>query len=180
MKNLMILAIALMTPVLAVAAEDRADLNDAQIAAIVVAANQVDIEAGKLAKSKSPNEEVKAFAQRMVGEHTDVNKQVTDLATKLKITPEDTTISKAMKSDGKRNLEKLKKLDGKDFDKAYIAQEIAFHNQVIDSVDNKLLPNAKNEELKALLVKVRPALVSHREHAEKILTIVQEMRYKDQ
>jgi putative membrane protein len=176
MKNLIILTIALMAPAVASAA---AELNDAQIAAIVVAANQIDIDAGKLAESKSPNPEVKAFAHRLIGEHTDVNKQATDLATKLKITPEESTISKALKSDAKRNTERLKKLSGKDFDKLYVADEVAFHQQVLNTVDNKLLPNAQNEELKALLVKVRPALVAHQEHAEKLLSIVHETNYKD-
>ena len=176
MKNLIILTIALMAPAMASAA---AELNDAQIAAIVVAANQIDIDAGKLAESKSPNPEVKAFAHRLIGEHTDVNKQATDLATKLKITPEESTISRALKSDAKRNTERLKKLSGKDFDKLYVADEVAFHQQVLNAMDNKLLPNAQNEELKALLVKVRPALVAHQEHAEKLLTIVHETNYKD-
>jgi putative membrane protein len=179
MKNLMIMAIALMAPALAVAAEDRANLNDAQIAAIVVAANEIDIDGGKLAESKSHNAEVKAFAHRMIAEHTDVNKQATDLVTKLKITPEETTISKAMRSDAKRNLERLKKLTGKDFDKLYISDEVAFHKQVIDTVDTKLLPNVKNDELKALLVKVKPALVSHRDQADKLLSILRETRYTD-
>ncbi len=115
----------------------------------------------------------------MVGEHTDVNKQATDLATKLKMTPEETTISRALRSDAKRNLDRLKKLTGKDFDKLYVSDEVAFHKQVIDTVDNKLLPNARNEELKALLIKVRPALVSHLDHAEKLLPIVHEMNYKE-
>ena len=175
MKNLIILTIALMAPAMASAA---AELNDAQIAAIVVAANQIDIDAGKLAESKSPNPEVKAFAHRLIGEHTDVNKQATDLATKLKITPEESTISRALKSDAKRNTERLKKLSGKDFDKLYVADEVAFHQQVLNAMDNKLLPNAQNEELKALLVKVRPALVAHQEHAEKLLSIVHETNYK--
>jgi putative membrane protein len=176
MKNLIILTIALMAPAMASAA---AELNDAQIAGIVVAANQIDIDAGKLAESKSTNPEVKAFAHRLIGEHTDVNKQATDLATKLKITPEESTISKALKSDAKRNTERLKKLSGKDFDKLYVADEVAFHQQVLNTMDNKLLPNAQNEELKALLVKVRPALVAHQEHAEKLLSIVHETNYKD-
>ena len=176
MKNLIILTIALMAPAMASAA---AELNDAQIAAIVVAANQIDIDAGKLAESKSPNPEVKAFAHRLIGEHTDVNKQARDLATKLKITPEESTISRALKSDAKRNTERLKKLSGKDFDKLYVADEVAFHQQVLNAMDNKLLPNAQNEELKALLVKVRPALVAHQEHAEKLLSIVHETNYKD-
>lgn len=176
MKNLMmILAMALMTPGWAAAA----GLTDAQIAGIVVAANEIDIEAGKLAESKSPNEEVKAFAHRMVSDHTDVNKKAAALANKLKITPEETVISKAMRSDGERNLERLRKLSGKDFDKLYVANEVTFHKQVIDAVDSKLLPNAKNEELKALLVDVRPVLVSHLDHADRLLSIVHQMRYPD-
>ncbi|HET7061040.1 MAG TPA: DUF4142 domain-containing protein [Nitrosospira sp.] len=178
MKSLIILAIALMAPNLA-SAIDKANLSDAQVAAIVVAANQIDIDMGQLAESKSPNPEVKAFAHRMITDHTDVNKQATDLVTKLKVTPEENTISRALKSDAERNRERLRKLSGKDFDKLYVADEITFHKQVLDTLDNKLLPSAKNDELKALLVKVRPAIVSHLEHAEKLLTIVHEMNYKE-
>jgi len=40
---------------------------------------------------------------------------------------------------------------------AYIDHEVAYHTAVLDAVDKTLIPGAKNEELKALLVKVRPA-----------------------
>ena len=49
--------------------------NDAQIAHIVVTANQIDIDAGKLAKSRSKSKEVKDFAQQMITDHTAVNQQ---------------------------------------------------------------------------------------------------------
>ena len=176
MKNSVILAMALMMPAFVASAEDKANLNDAQIAAIVVAANQVDIDAGKAAESKSSNKEVKAFAHRMVGDHTDVNKQATALVTKLKVTREENAVSKGLKSDGKINLDRLTKLNGKSFDKTYVYQEVVFHRQVLDVIDNKLLPGAKNEELKALLAKVRPAVASHVEHAEKLQMLVDQMR----
>jgi len=67
--------------------------NDAQIAHIVVTANQVDIDAGKLAESKSANADVKAFGKLMVTDHTGVNKSATELVTKLKVTPEDNPTS---------------------------------------------------------------------------------------
>jgi putative membrane protein len=169
MKKVLAFATVLMFPAFAMAeAGGKGDLNDAQIAHIVVTANQVDIENGQLAKKKASNEDVHAFAHRMIGEHTDVNKQATDLAAKLKVTPEDNPISKSLKEDGKKNLDKLKNLSGKDFDKAYIDAEVKLHQQVIDVADTKLVPSVKNEELKALLLKVRPALVSHLEHAQKI------------
>src|SRR3982750_1450032 len=72
-------------------------VNDAQIAAIVVAANQVDIDAGKLAESKGSNKEVKDFGKRMVTDHTGVNKQASDLVKKLGVKPEENDTSKSLK-----------------------------------------------------------------------------------
>ena len=141
-------------------------INDAQIASIVVTANQVDIDAGKLAATMTSNAEVKKFAQLMVSDHTGVNKSATELVTKLKVTPEDNDTSKALAAGGKQNVEKLKSLSGAAFDKAYIDNEVAYHQQVLDAVDKTLIPGAKNAELKALLVKVRPAFVKHLEHAK--------------
>ena len=73
-------------------------VNDAQIASIVVTANQVDIDAGKLAAATTANAEVKKFAQLMVTDHTGVNKQAVDLVTKLKVTPQDNDTSKSLKA----------------------------------------------------------------------------------
>jgi putative membrane protein len=143
-------------------------INDAQIASIVVTANQVDIDAGRLAKSASSNAEVKKFADLMVADHTGVNKSATELVTKLKVTPEDNATSQSLKSGGDANLKSLNALKGAAFDKAYIDHEVTYHQAVLDAVDKTLIPNAKNAELKALLVKVRPAFVAHLEHAKHI------------
>ncbi|NEX59486.1 DUF4142 domain-containing protein [Noviherbaspirillum galbum] len=140
--------------------------NDAQIAGIVVTANTVDIDAGKLAEKMSGNKEVKAFAKQMVTDHTGVNKQATALVKKLKVTPEDSDTSKSLKEGGDANIGKLKGLKGKEFDKAYIDNEVVYHQAVIDALDKTLVPNAKNAELKDTLVKVRPAFVAHLEHAK--------------
>ena len=141
-------------------------VNDAQIASIVVTANQVDIDAGKFAKSRSTNKDVKAFAELMITDHTGVNKSATDLATKLKVTPQDNPTSQSLKAGGDKNLAHLKTLKGAAFDKAYVDHEVAYHQQVIDALDKTLIPGATNDELKALLIKVRPAFVAHLEHAK--------------
>jgi putative membrane protein len=142
--------------------------SDAQIAAIVVAENQVDIDAGKLAESKSASKEVKDFAQRMVTDHIGVNKSATELVTKLKVKPEENPTSTSLKKGGEDTRKRLQGLKGAEFDKAYIDNEVTYHQTVLDAVDKTLIPNAKNEELKALLVKVRPAFVAHLEHAKQI------------
>jgi len=140
--------------------------TDPQIASIVVTANQVDIDAGKLASSKGSNADVKKFGAQMVTDHTGVNKQATALVTKLKVTPEDNPTAESLKKGGEENIATLKTLSGKAFDKAYIDHEVAYHQQVLDALDKTLIPNAQNAELKALLVKVRPAFVAHLEHAK--------------
>ncbi len=142
--------------------------SDPQIAAIVVTANQVDIDAGKLALSKSKSKNVKKFAQLMVTDHTGVNKSASDLVKKLHVTPESNPTSQSLQKGGDDNLAALKKLSGSAFDRAYIDHEVAYHQAVIDAVDTTLIPNAQNAELKALLVKVRPAFVAHLEHAKQL------------
>ena len=151
-----------------VAAGASAQVTDPQIAKIVVTANQVDIDAGKLAVATSKNPEIKKFAQTMVTDHTGVNKQAVALVTKLKVTPADNDTAKSLYDGGKSNVTALKALKGKEFDKAYIDHEVAYHTAVLEAVDKTLIPSAKNEELKALLVKVRPAFVAHLEHAKMV------------
>jgi putative membrane protein len=140
-------------------------ITDAQIASIVVTANQVDIDAGVLAAARSHNAEVKAFGQAMVKDHTGVNKSATELVTRLKVTPQDNPTSQSLKSGGETNVAHLETLSGAAFDKAYVDHEVAYHQQVLDAVDTTLVPGATNAELKALLVKVRPAFVAHLHHA---------------
>ena len=142
--------------------------TDPQIAHIVVTANQVDIDAGKLAEAKGSSKDVKAFGKQMVTDHSGVNQQAVALVTKLKVTPEDNPTSQSLKQGGQDNLKALNGLNGTAFDKAYIAHEVAYHEQVLDAVDKVLIPSAKNEELKALIIKVRPAFVAHLEHAKTI------------
>ncbi|MFM0049583.1 DUF4142 domain-containing protein [Caballeronia grimmiae] len=142
--------------------------TDPQIAAIVVTANQVDIDAGKLAGDKTKSKDVKAFAQQMVTDHSGVNKAATDLVKKLDVTPEDSPTSQSLQQGGDANIAQLKQLSGGSFDKAYIDHEVAYHESVLDALDKTLIPSAKNAELKALLVKVRPAFVAHLEHARHV------------
>lgn len=163
-------AMALVTGiVLSVAGTAHAQMiNDAQIASIVVHANQVDIDAGKLAAKMGSSKEVKMFGNQMATDHAGVNKSAVELVTKLMVKPEDNPTSKALVEGGEQNVKHLKMLKGHEFDKAYIDHEVAYHEQVLDALDKTLIPGAQNEELKSLLVKVRPAFVSHLEHAKMV------------
>jgi putative membrane protein len=156
----------------ALSAQAQGGPGDPQIAAIVVTANQVDIDAGKLAKSRSKSKDVKQFAQQMITDHGAVNAQAVDLVKKLNVKPEESDTSRSLRTAAKQTEVKLGKLKGAEFDRAYMRNEVAFHQQVLDAIDKVLVPNASNAELKGLITKVRPAIAAHLDHAKMLQTSV--------
>lgn len=140
--------------------------TDPQIAHIAYTAGQLDVVAGKQALEKSKNEEVRAFAQRMIGDHTAVNEQALALVKKLNVTPEDNPTSQALTQAADAELKKLAGLDGAAFDKAYVDNEVLYHKTVNAALSKTLIPNAQNAELKALLEKGLKLFESHQQHAE--------------
>ncbi|MFN2623807.1 MAG: DUF4142 domain-containing protein [Chthoniobacterales bacterium] len=142
--------------------------TDPQIAMIAVTADNVDIDAGKLATEKSTNPKVKEFAEMMVRDHTSVNTQATALAKKLNVTPEESATSRSLKSDGDKNLANLRGLSGAAFDKAYVDNEVTYHEAVAKVLDETLIPNTKNAELKSLLESAKPIFASHLKHAKEL------------
>src|SRR5438477_11664579 len=154
------IAVALAASLFLVTAYAQGGPSDPQIAGIVVTADQIDIDAGKLAKSHTKNKEVSRFAQLMITDHTAVNTQAGALAKKLGGQPEDSPTSQSLKTGAAENTKNLKGLKGAAFDKAYVDHEVAYHQQVLDAIDKVLIPSAKNAELKNLIVKVRPAIAA--------------------
>jgi putative membrane protein len=140
--------------------------TDPQIAAIVVTANQVDIDAGRLAEGRTHAAGVRQFARQMVTDHTAVNRQATDLVHRLKVRPEPNATSASLKKGGDENIARLEKLHGPAFDKAYVEHEVDYHQAVLDALDKTLIPSASNAQLKELLEKVRPAIAAHLAHAQ--------------
>lgn len=143
-------------------------LTDANIAAIVVAANAIDIENGKLALERSGTEGIRQFAKTMITDHTGVNQAAVDLVTKLKVTPVDNPTSAGLVESANATRASLRARSGAEFDRAYIANEVDYHRAVLTAIDDALIPSAQNSELRALLVSVRPAIAAHLHHAESL------------
>jgi putative membrane protein len=142
--------------------------TDAQIAMIVVVADTVDVNYGKLAVQKTTNDAVKEFAETMIRDHSAVNDKATALAAKLGVTPEKSDISKSLDANGAKELVALSALDGAAFDRAYVDNEVSYHEAVISVLDQTLIPNTQNAELKSLLESGRPIFAAHLEHAKTI------------
>jgi putative membrane protein len=101
----------------------------------------------------------------MISDHKAVIAQAVTLTKKLSVTPKDNAVSQKLLADADKTKKALISKSGKVFDKAYIDNEVAYHKAVIAAVENLLIPETENEELKDLLENVVPALKTHLEHA---------------
>jgi len=140
--------------------------NDAQIAHIAYTAGVLDIAAAKQALSKSSNAEVKDFANQMVRDHQAVNDKALALVKKLNVTPQDNATSQSLSSAAEAKQAELGKFSGAAFDRAYVANEVAYHRTVNGALKGTLIPNAQNAELKSLLETGLTLFTAHQEHAE--------------
>jgi putative membrane protein len=145
-----------------------AKLDDPTIVAIFDAANTWDIETGQLAAKKGSTKAVRDFGAMIARDHKMVRQQGRDLAKKLGVTP---TPPKdfAMAKDHAAAIKKLDALEGKAFDKAFLQNEVDFHNAVVSAVNTTLLPSLHNEEVKNLVKTVAPAFIAHRDAAQNLL-----------
>ncbi|MEO8961964.1 MAG: DUF4142 domain-containing protein [Ginsengibacter sp.] len=155
-------------PPAATAPATPAKLTDPEIASVAVTADQIDIDYAAIAKKKSKNKSVLEFAATMAKDHGSVNAQAVALAKKLGVTPQDNPTTQSLLSQAASTKEMLNSKSGADFDKAYIDNEVAYHKAAIGVVENTLIPDATNPELKSLLESALPIFKGHLEHAEKI------------
>ena len=146
--------------------------SDPQIAHIAYTAGVIDVAAAKQAVAKSTNKDVKAFAEDMIRDHEAVNKQALDLVKKLNVTPEDNDTSKTLSKNAATKLDELGKLSGAAFDKAYVANEVAYHKAVDGALETTLIPSASNAELKSLLQTGLKIFQGHEQHAEHVAAML--------
>jgi putative membrane protein len=142
-------------------------LDDATIVAIFDNANTADIATGRLASERGHSKEVRQFGAMLARDHNMVRQQGRDLAKKLGVTPTPPAGDKSA-LDQAAVIRRLSALSGAEFDRAFLEREVQFHKDVIAAIKTTLLPAIKNEELKALVVKVAPAFEAHLQMAENL------------
>ncbi len=171
MKNVRLLAAAVGAGALALTgamASAGSGPSDAEIAHIAYTAGVIDVAAGKQALAKSKNATVRAFAQTMVRDHEAVNGQALALVKKLKVSPAPNATSAALSSGADATMKRLAGLEGAAFDRAYAANEAAFHRTVNGALEQQLIPAADNQELKSLLETGLALFREHQTHAEHV------------
>ena len=159
--------VALMAALAMPAAAEPA-LTDAQIAQIAYTAGEIDIAAADQALKQSKSPEVVAFAEQMARDHAAVNEQALALLARLGVKPEASDTSTALEAAAKAKSDELAALDGAACDAAYIANEVAYHRLVNQTLSGTLIPAAQNAEFKALLETGLTLFTEHQLHAERL------------
>ncbi len=143
-------------------------LTDAAIAGIVITDNSNDSTGGAFAAGRAHAAAVRQFAQRMVRDHGAANAQATAMVHRLHMSVEDSKDAQDERSHAQDNLNDLARNNGSAFDRKYIDAEVKGHQEDLDKLDHKLIPAAKNAELKQLLLQQRATVNSHLQQAKQI------------
>ncbi|MEM7270993.1 MAG: DUF4142 domain-containing protein [Pseudomonadota bacterium] len=175
MKKLVsVLALAVGLAGAQASAEDIADMNDLKYAHIAYTADNIDIRYAHLALALSTNPDIHEFANTMIRDHTAVNEAALGLLAKLGASAEDNEFSQTLNANAEKIIDDFSKLRGAEFDKAYAENELAYHKAVNDLVENTMIPNIDNAEVKALFVEGLQIFKANEKHAE---MMVKAMKY---
>lgn len=164
------MAVALLAAPPVHAQEAPAELTDPEIAHVAVTANAVDVEMAEFALPRITGPRVEAFARGMISAHTGVIERAAALAERLGVVPRDNAVSRSLRSGADQARSQLEGATGTAFDRAYMEREVAYHQAVLEALDDLLIPGTDNGDLRALLEEVRPVIAAHHEQAETILS----------
>ena len=147
-------------------ADDPAKLNDLEIAHVAYTADNIDIRYAHLALGISNSPEVRKFAKTMISDHEAVNAAALELLAKLGAEAQDNFLSQTLVENSEALVGDLASKRGAEFDRAYAANELAYHKAVNDLVENTFIPNIDNAEVKALFEQGLEIFKVHEGHAE--------------
>jgi putative membrane protein len=146
---------------------DVTSLNDGQLAAVIVAIHQGEIQQATLAQSKAKSPDVRKLATQLATSHQTALAKDQMLFSQLQITPTDNAISQQLTSDVQNQMSTLQSLRGRDFDRDFVDQQIKAHNEALELID-RMMPSAKNPQLKANLLALRPKLQDHLQQVQAV------------
>jgi putative membrane protein len=121
-----------------------------------------EVELGQLAEQNAQNADVKAFAKRMVDDHSKANDQLKQLASQ-----EGVTLPTTLSAKDQATKAKLEKLQGAAFDKAYMQDMVKDHKKDVAEFKHASTA-AKTPALRDWAKQTTPTLESHLQEAEKV------------
>jgi predicted outer membrane protein len=143
-------------------------IGDAEIIGALIAVNAGEVELGRLALRVTKDDKVRQFAKMLEKDHGEGLKKALELGPAAKVTPSENGVAVGIEQSGAEALAKLAPLEGAAFDRAFAQIAIEAHQKVLDTVEKKLAPAARNKLVKDVLVATRTRVQHHLEEARKL------------
>jgi putative membrane protein len=140
-------------------AADQGSIDFIQKAAM---SDMYEIEASKLAITRTKSAKIKSFAQMMVDAHTATSNALKPIAASLTVDP-----PAQLDSDHQGMIDDLNKVDAKDFDKKYLDQQTSAHNKALDLMEDEA-EHGENGDLKAFAAATAPKVQEHLDHVKSL------------
>jgi len=150
-------------------AQAQTSLDDLEMAHVAVVASQIDISYAHLALALSTTPAIRQFAQTMIRDHEAVNQQVAALAARLRVMAKDNSMSQSLLAGASSQIDRLSRLRGAEFDRAYIRNELEYHRTVNGAVANQFIPAIQNPEVKQAFQGALTIFRGHEKHAEDLV-----------
>jgi putative membrane protein len=144
-------------------------MAESDIAGIVTAVHEGEVAQGNAAASRASSAEVRSFAQMMVNDHTNALNNARSTFGTLSLTAGENETSRSLRSGSDRTISALNTYSGAAFDRPYMQAQVNNHQWVLTSLDTVLIPSARSPELRSLLQAQRASVVTHLEHARRVL-----------
>lgn len=139
-------------------------LSESQIINIMMTVDKGEIAASQTATENKVSPLVDSYAKYLIQQHQRNLEELTKLAQQWELKPQESAISNSLVDSGKQDRKALEKLQGQALDKAYIDTMIKEHQEGLDLIDTKLLPQANNSQLKIIVEHFRHMVSEHLEN----------------
>ncbi|HEY2855401.1 MAG TPA: DUF4142 domain-containing protein [Gemmatimonadaceae bacterium] len=142
--------------------------SDARMVGRFLMSNDVDLGFARMAYTTTTNEDVKAFARRMLTDHTQIVASIRALSADHDIIPAEDDAARDLRDLSTLQRDSLHALTGRVFDSTYVAMELDRHRAMLSMIDDVLLPRARSADLRETLASSRPIIAAHVAHAEQL------------
>ena len=143
--------------------------NDPEVAGILTAANEGEVQVGNVALSRASTSAVRNFAQMMVTDHTNTLNEARALFGSRGITPAEANAVRDLRNGTQQTIAALNTYSGAEFDRVYMQTMIDKHQWMLNAIDRGLLPSTRSPEFRNFITSKRATVVHHLDRARQIM-----------
>ena len=141
----------------------------ADIAGLLVALHEAEVQSGNAAATKATSADVRSFAQTLVSDHTAAMNSVRDAFGRIGVTASESNTSRTLRQNAQQTITNLATYSGAEFDRRFMQAQVDMHRWAINAIDSALLPSTTRRETRTLLEEQRGHIAQHLDRAQTIL-----------